>query len=53
MNEDRLDRFSQPTSLDKGSGNDLGLQLKPGEPGFMEELAKKGGFTYTDLTKKD
>jgi hypothetical protein len=52
--EDRRSaRFTEPMPLAAGSGVDLGLERKPGEPGFMEELAKKGGFTFTDLTKKD
>jgi len=44
--DDRRERFTETTSFAKGSGIDLEMTLKPGEPGFMEELARKTGSGY-------
>lgn len=48
MQEPRNDgRFSDPPALGKGTGNDVGKDLDPKDPEYMEKLAKEAGFKYT------
>lgn len=46
------DRFSVPPSLPKAKPGDYPKGKKPGDKGFIEALAKEGGFKLVDKTKK-
>lgn len=43
----RDERFSAPPPLPAADPASYPKGLKPGDPGFIEALAKEGGFTVT------
>ena len=50
MTKPRDDRFSAPAPMGE-TPKDFLPDLKPGEPDFIEKLAKERGFKFTDKTR--
>jgi len=51
MTEPRDERFTDPTPVGEPPAEFL-PDLKPGDPAFIEKLAKRRGFVFKDETPK-
>ena len=51
MTKPHDERFSTPPAFGKVDAKAYPKGKKPGDAGFIEALAKEGGFTFTDKTK--
>ena len=50
-NDERFTEHSHATPEEAGTVTDKdGKELKAGDPGFMEAMAREMGFSYKDLT---